>query len=66
MNGNLGNLFTTMQKFQQFASTFKGNPEQVANELMNSGRFSSEQIENAKKMASQMESLMNGFKGMKT
>lgn len=64
MNNNLGNLFQTIQKFQQFASTFRGDPQKIANQLMNSGRFSSEQIENAKKMASQMESLMNGFKGI--
>ena len=61
---NLGNIFGTIQKFQQFASTFKGNPEQIAKQLMDSGRFSSQQIEEAKKMASQMESFMNGFKGI--
>lgn len=61
---NLANVFTNLQKFQQFASAFRGNPEQMANQLLNSGRYTSEQIESAKRMATQMEAFFNGFKGM--
>ena len=58
---DLGNIFGMFQNFQKFASTFNGNPEQIAKQMMESGRFSPEQIEAAKEKATQIESILNGF-----
>ena len=55
------NLFDLINKIQNF----KGDPNQMLNQLLSSGRFSKEQIEEAKQKASKLESALNvlGFRG---
>lgn len=48
-----------LQQFNEFKRTFKGNPRDAINNMLNSGRFSNAQIEQAKGLAKQM---MNMFK----
>ena len=55
------NLFDLINKIQNF----KGDPNQMLEQLLSSGRFSKEQIEEAKQKASKLESALNvlGFRG---
>jgi hypothetical protein len=54
--GNMGNAMQMFQKFQQFRNQFpkNANPNEILNSLVNSGRFTNEQVEQAKQMAQQM------------
>lgn len=49
-----------MQRFQQFQQTFKGDPRQQVQQLLNSGRVSQEQYNNAVQMAQQLQRMMGG------
>lgn len=57
----MNNLFNLINQIQNF----KGDPNQILQQMISSGRYSNEQIEEAKKKASQLESALNvlGFKG---
>lgn len=63
--GGAGNIDTRgsnnnlLQQFNEFKRTFKGNPRDTINNMLNSGRFSNAQIEQAKSLAKQM---MNMFR----
>lgn len=48
-----------LQRFQQFQKTFNGDPQQQIQQLMNSGRISQAQYNNAYQMAQQMMKLLN-------
>ncbi len=54
---NPGNLF---QRFQQFRQTFSGDPRQKVQELLNSGRVSQDQYNQAAQMAQQFQRMMGG------
>ena len=47
-----------MQKFQQFRQMFKGNAQQQVQQLLNSGRVSQEQYNQAVNMARQMAQMI--------
>ena len=47
-----------MQRFQQFQQMFKGDPRQHVQNLLNSGRVSQSQYDQAVKMAQQMQRMM--------
>lgn len=47
-----------LQKFQQFKSTFKGDPRQQIQELLNSGKISQQDYNNAVNMANQIMKMM--------
>lgn len=51
--GNLGNN-NLMQQFAQFKNSFKGNPQQVVQNMLNSGQISQEQVNKAMQMAKQL------------
>ena len=42
-----------MQKFQQFAQMFRGNPRQTVQQMLNSGKVSQAQYNQAVQMAQQ-------------
>ena len=44
-----------MQQFQQFKNTFSGNPQQVVNQLLNSGKINNAQLQQAMQMAKQFQ-----------
>lgn len=47
-----------LQQFEQFKRSFNGNPQQMVQELLNSGRISQEQYNSAVQMAQQLQSLI--------
>lgn len=49
-----------MQRFQQFQRMFKGNPQQQVQQMLNSGRVSQAQYNQAVQMANQMMKMMGG------
>ena len=47
-----------MQRFQQFQQMFKGDPRQQVQQLLNSGKISQSQYNQAVQMAQQMQKMM--------
>lgn len=47
-----------IQQFLQFKKTFSGNPQQQVQQLLNSGKVSQEQYNNAVEMAKQLQQLL--------
>lgn len=43
-----------MQRFQQFQKSIKGDPQQIVQQMLNSGKISQEQFNSAARMANQM------------
>lgn len=52
MNNNI------LQQFLQFKQNFKGDPRQQVQQLLNSGKISQEQYNQAVQMANQMKQLL--------
>ena len=57
-NGPMNNLQQMMQRFQQFKRTFSGDPQQQIQQLLNSGRVSQAQYNQAVQMAQQLQRMM--------
>lgn len=49
-----------MQRFNQFRQSFSGDPQEQIQKLMNSGKISQEQYNNAYQMAQQMMRMISG------
>lgn len=47
-----------MQRFQQFQQMFKGDPRQQVQQLLNSGKVSQTQYNNAVQMANQFQRML--------
>ena len=47
-----------MQKFQQFSRMFRGDPKQQVQQLLNSGKVSQSQYNQAVQMAQQLQRMM--------
>ncbi len=47
-----------MQKFQQFSQMFRGDPKQQVQQMLNSGKISQTQYNNAVQMAQQMARML--------
>lgn len=60
MGGPMGNIQRLMQQFNQFRQTFQGNPQQQIQQLMNSGKVSQQQYNQAYQMAQQFQQMMGG------
>lgn len=56
MNG----MQNMMQKFQQFQQTFRGNPNQQIQQLLNSGKVNQSQYNQAVQMAQQFKQMFGG------
>ena len=50
-----------LQRFQQFRQGFQGNPQQMIQQMMNSGQINQNQYNNAVQMAQRFQQM---FKGM--
>ena len=48
-----------MARFEQFRRTFAGDPRQQIQQLMNSGRITQAQYDQAVKMAQELQKMMN-------
>ncbi len=57
MQNNNGNM---LQRFQQFRQNFKGDPQQQVQQLLNSGRVSQSQYNQAVQMAQQFQRMFGG------
>ena len=49
-----------IQKFQQFRQSFSGNPQQQVQQLLNSGKISQAQYNQAVQITNQMRKMMGG------
>lgn len=47
-----------ISQFQQFKTAFNGNPQQQVQQMLNSGRITQEQYNNAVQMANQLSKMM--------
>ena len=54
MPGPMSNVMQLLRQFQQFRSTFQGNPQKQVEELRNSGKMSDEQYHQLEAMARQI------------
>lgn len=52
---NMGDLLTN---FQQFKNNFRGNPEQIVQELRRSGKMSEAQFQQLSALANQLQNVM--------
>lgn len=55
MNPQFQNL---VQRFQQFKRTFQGNPQQEVQKMLQSGRITQQQLNQAQAFAQQFQALM--------
>lgn len=49
-----------LQRFQQFQRMFKGNPQEQVQQLLNSGKVSQNQYNQAVQMANQLQRMLSG------
>ena len=52
------NMQNLIKQFNQFRNTFKGDPKQQVQELLNSGRMTQDQFNNLKKLADQLQGML--------
>ena len=51
-----------MQRFNQFRQSFQGDPRQQIQQMLNSGRISQDQYNQAVQTAQQLQRMLGGFK----
>ncbi len=56
--GPTNNMANLLSQFNQFRSTFSGNPEQQVKQLLQSGRMSQEQFNQFAQTANQLRQLL--------
>lgn len=57
-NTPLGNMQNFLNQFNQFKRTFNGDPQQTINEMLKNGQINQSQLDQAKQMAQQIQSMM--------
>ena len=58
MMQNQNPMNSLLQRFQSFQQTFKGDPKQQVQQLLNSGRVSQQQYNNAVQLAQQFQRML--------
>ena len=58
MPNNIGQFGNIIQQFQQFRNNFRGDPRQQVQQLLNSGRVSQEQYNQAVQMANMLQKMI--------
>lgn len=58
----MNNSANIIQQFMQFKNSFKGNPQEQIQQMLNSGKISQAQYNNAVKQAQQFQNMLNGMK----
>lgn len=56
------NPMQMMQQFQQFRQSMTGNPQQILQQMMNSGRYNQQMLNQAQAMAKQYGPMFFGNK----
>ena len=54
----INNTANMIKRFNEFRSTFSGDPKQVVQNLLNSGQMSQQQFNELQQMATQFQKLM--------
>ena len=62
--GPMANMQRFMNQFQQFAQSFKGNPQEQVQQMMNSGKVSQERFNWAHQQAIEAQKQMQQFQQM--
>ena len=57
---NITQQNNVLQRFQQFRKIFSGDPRQQVQQLLNSGRVSQSQYDNAVRLANQFQKMIKG------
>ena len=57
-NSQPSGMANLMQQFQQFKKTFQGDPQQQIQQLLNSGKISQEQYNNAVQQAKAFQAML--------
>ena len=57
-NTPFGNVQNIMNGVNQLKQTFSGNPQQTINQMLQSGKISQSQLDQAKRMAEQIQSML--------
>lgn len=52
------NMANMLQRFNQFRSTFSGDPKQAVQNLLNSGQMSQQQFNQLQQMATQFQKML--------
>ena len=58
--GPVNNMMTHMQRFQQFQQTFRGDPRQQVQQLLQSGKINQEQYNQAAQQANAFMKMLGG------
>ena len=58
--GMMQNQNGLLQKFQQFRQTFRGDPSQQIQQMLNSGKVNQQQYNQAVQMANQFRQMLGG------
>ena len=62
MNLPMNNPIQMFQQIQQFSRSIQGNPQQMIQQALQSGRLSQQQLNEAQRMATQIQSMIQGMK----
>lgn len=62
MNNMMQNPMQLMQSFNQFRQMFHGNPQQMVQQAIQSGRITQNQLNQAQQMAVQFQNMMRSMK----
>lgn len=57
-NTPFGNIQNFMSQFNNFKQTFNGDPQQTVQKMLSEGKVTQSQIDQAKQMAQQIQSMM--------
>lgn len=57
-NSQFGNVANLVKQFEQFKSTFQGNPQQQIQQLLNSGKISQQQYDQAVQQAKALQQIL--------
>lgn len=57
---NMTQQNNVLQRFQQFRKMFSGDPRQQVQQLLNSGKVSQSQYDNAVRLANQFQKMIKG------
>lgn len=57
--GPFGNMMNMISQFNQFRSTFQGDPQQKVQELLNSGQMTQQQFNQLSQMAQQFRQFVH-------
>lgn len=60
MPGKMGNFQQMMSQFQQFKSTFRGDPKQEVEKLLQSGQMTQDQLNQLQQAAQMFQGLFGG------